>query len=44
MLVCPSTLLVLKRKRLLVFGEMLAGSGYGDASIASEIGKDNFQS
>ncbi|CAE7356169.1 RE1, partial [Symbiodinium sp. KB8] len=30
---------VLEGKRLLVFGEMLADSGYGDTSIASEIGK-----
>ena len=30
---------VLKGKRLLVLGEMLVDSGYGDAKIASEIGK-----
>ena len=30
---------VLEGKRLLVLGEMLADSGYGDTSIASEIGK-----
>ncbi|CAE7235380.1 unnamed protein product [Symbiodinium sp. CCMP2592] len=30
---------VLKGKRLLVFGEMLVACGYGDSSIASEIGK-----
>ena len=30
---------VLKGKKLLVFGEMLLASGYGDTSIASEIGR-----
>ncbi|CAE7836630.1 unnamed protein product [Symbiodinium sp. CCMP2592] len=30
---------VLKGKRLLVFGEMLVACGYGDSSIASEIGE-----